>query len=56
MTNCSYLAEETPNVSYINSHQILHNLRKAAREGGSQGPRVVVAGGLGLDPSGFLVV
>jgi polynucleotide 5'-kinase involved in rRNA processing len=41
---CSYVAEDTPNVSYINCHQIIHNLREEAKASGGQGPRVVVAG------------
>uniref|UniRef100_A0A383VI97 Protein CLP1 homolog n=1 Tax=Tetradesmus obliquus TaxID=3088 RepID=A0A383VI97_TETOB len=39
-----YVAEDTPNVSYINCHQVLHNLRQEAQASGGQGPRVVVAG------------
>jgi polyribonucleotide 5'-hydroxyl-kinase len=31
-------------VSYINTHQVLHNLRTAAAAAGGQGPRVLVAG------------
>ena len=38
------MAEDTPNVSYINSHQVIHNLREEAKASGGQGPRVVVAG------------
>jgi polyribonucleotide 5'-hydroxyl-kinase len=38
------VAEDTPNVSYINSHQVIHNLREEAKASGGQGPRVVVAG------------
>jgi polyribonucleotide 5'-hydroxyl-kinase len=38
------VAEDTPNVSYINCHQVIHNLREEAKSSGGQGPRVVVAG------------
>lgn len=31
-------------MSYINTHQVIHNLREQAKESGGQGPRVVVAG------------
>jgi hypothetical protein len=39
---CSYVAQDTPNVSYINSHQVIHNLREEAKASGGQGPCVVV--------------
>eukprot|EP00775_Hariotina_reticulata_P005941 gene5941-6180_t len=39
-----YVAEETPNVSYLNSHHVINNLRDEAKQKGGQGPRVVVAG------------
>eukprot|EP00878_Enallax_costatus_P020432 GHUV01021603.1.p1 GENE.GHUV01021603.1~~GHUV01021603.1.p1 ORF type:complete len:399 (+),score=77.73 GHUV01021603.1:540-1736(+) len=39
-----YVAEETPNVSYVNTHKVLHNMREAAKQSGGQGPRVLIAG------------
>ena len=39
-----YVAEDTPNVSYLNCHHIISNLRDEAKQKGGQGPRVVVAG------------
>lgn len=41
---CRYKAEETPNVSYVNTHKILHNLREQAKQSAGQGPRVLIAG------------
>jgi energy-coupling factor transporter ATP-binding protein EcfA2 len=44
--NCQsdYTAEETPMVSYGNLHFALENLRDAALEGNTMGPRVLVVG------------
>ncbi|MCJ1409361.1 Cleavage polyadenylation factor subunit clp1 [Ptychographa xylographoides] len=44
--NCQsdYTAEETPMVSYANTHFALENLRSLAVEDGSIGPRVLVVG------------
>ncbi|MCJ1250323.1 Cleavage polyadenylation factor subunit clp1 [Trapelia coarctata] len=44
--NCQsdYIAEETPMVSYANLHFALENLRDAALEANSMGPRVLVVG------------
>jgi len=44
--NCQsdYTAEETPMVSYANLHFALENLRDAALEGNTMGPRVLVVG------------
>jgi hypothetical protein len=41
---CRYVAKDTPNVSYVNCHQVIHNLREEAKASGGQGPPVVVAG------------
>lgn len=40
----SYKSSETPNVQYINTHQVLQNLRQQAKDNKGQGPRVLVAG------------
>eukprot|EP00877_Chromochloris_zofingiensis_P009318 jgi/Chrzof1/463/Cz01g16220.t1 len=42
--NVVYVAEETPMVSYINTHQVINNLRTSAQQSGGQGPRVMVVG------------
>lgn len=39
-----YVAEDTPNVQYINAHQVIQNLREEAKASGGQGPRVMVVG------------
>lgn len=39
-----YTAEETPMVSYANTHFALENLRQEALKDGSDGPRVLVVG------------
>lgn len=31
-------------VSYINTHQVINNLRTSAQQSGGQGPRVMVVG------------
>lgn len=39
-----YVSEETPMISYINTHAALENMRNDARQKGSDGPRVLIAG------------
>ncbi|KAI9649677.1 Cleavage polyadenylation factor subunit clp1 [Ciborinia camelliae] len=39
-----YTAEETPMVSYVNTHFALENLRTEAQKAGKDGPRVLVVG------------
>lgn len=39
-----YTAEETPMVSYVNTHFALENLRNEAQKAGNDGPRVLVVG------------
>lgn len=39
-----YTAEETPMVSYVNTHFALENLREEAQKAGKDGPRVLVVG------------
>jgi polyribonucleotide 5'-hydroxyl-kinase len=39
-----YTAEETPMVSYVNTHFALENLRDEAKQKGQEGPRVLIVG------------
>ncbi|ATZ55803.1 Bcclp1 [Botrytis cinerea B05.10] len=39
-----YTAEETPMISYINTHFALENLRSDAKKAGQDGPRVLIVG------------
>jgi len=40
----SYIADETPMVLYINTHQVLHEKRELAKKNGAAGPRVMIVG------------
>ena len=40
----SYTADETPVVSYMNTHTILNNQRQAALQAGKRGPTVILLG------------
>ena len=37
-----YEADETPMVSYLNTHDVLHKRRAHARQTGGRGPRAIV--------------
>ena len=40
---CRYQADETPMASYVNTHGLLEQRRRAAKAAGSRGPRTFVS-------------